>query len=118
MKIRRTIAIVAGAAALGVASLAFTVVLPVGAQDEPPEQESAAPEERCRRPRPVVRAAVRIAAETIGIEPAELRSALRDGQSVADVAEAHSVDPQSVVDALVATATDRAEDFVNRRFGD
>ena len=42
-----------------------------------------------------------IAAETIGIEPEELREALRDGQSIAEVAEANGVAPDAVVVALV-----------------
>jgi polyhydroxyalkanoate synthesis regulator phasin len=44
---------------------------------------------------------VEIAAETIGIEPAELREALRNGQSIAEVAEANGVAPDAVVVALV-----------------
>lgn len=45
-----------------------------------------------------------IAAETIGVEPEELAEALRSGRSMAEVAEANGVDPQVVVDALVADA--------------
>ena len=48
-------------------------------------------------------------AEVIGIEESELRAALEDGQSVADVAEANGVDPQEVVDALVAEAEARLD---------
>ncbi len=40
------------------------------------------------------------AAGAIGIEPEELRAALIDGQSLADVAEANGVDRQAVVEAL------------------
>ena len=42
-----------------------------------------------------------IAAETIGIEPEELREALRNDQSIAEVAEANGVAPDAVVAALV-----------------
>lgn len=48
-------------------------------------------------------------AEVIGVPVDELRAALADGQSIADVAEANGVDPQAVVDALVAEATARLD---------
>ncbi|MFL6205645.1 MAG: hypothetical protein ACJ739_09875 [Acidimicrobiales bacterium] len=44
------------------------------------------------------------AASAIGIESEELRTALRDGSTIAEVAQAHSVDVQTVIDALVADA--------------
>lgn len=50
-------------------------------------------------------------AELIGIEPEALRSALAEGQSIADVAEANGVDPDTIVDALVAQATERLEEI-------
>ncbi len=48
-------------------------------------------------------------AETIGIEVDALRDALGNGQSMADVAEDNGVDPQTVIDALVADAEERVE---------
>jgi hypothetical protein len=45
------------------------------------------------------------AAKTIGVSEQDLRSALRDGKSVADVATEHGVAGEKVVDALVAEAT-------------
>ena len=48
------------------------------------------------------------AAEAIGIESEELRTALRDGSTIAEVAEANDVDVQTVIDALVADAEARA----------
>ena len=47
------------------------------------------------------------AAEAIGIEEDALRESLESGQSIADVATANDVDPQTVVDAMVASATER-----------
>ena len=44
------------------------------------------------------------AAEAIGITSEELRTALRDGSTIAEVAEANSVEVQTVIDALVADA--------------
>lgn len=65
------------------------------------------------------------AAEALGITEAELRTALAEGQSIAQVAEAEGVELQTVIDALVAAATEaleeleaelpeRMNDFVNR----
>jgi urease gamma subunit len=64
-----------------------------------------------RHPRRSV--ALRTAAEAIGIEAAELREALRDGQTIAQVAEANGVGPQDVIDALVARSTERITSVVN-----
>jgi hypothetical protein len=49
------------------------------------------------------------AADALGISEEELRAALEDGQSIAQVAEAQGVDVQTVIDALVAAATERLE---------
>jgi len=66
----------------------------------------------------VLRAAVRVSADTIGIQPSVLVAALRSGKSTADVATAYGVDPQTVVDALVAAANDRIDTAVaNGRLG-
>jgi hypothetical protein len=49
------------------------------------------------------------AAEAIGITEDELRTALEDGRSIAQVAEAEGVEVQTVIDALVANGTERLE---------
>jgi len=49
------------------------------------------------------------AAEAIGITEDELRAALADGQSIREVAEANGVDVQTVIDAMVAAATEQLE---------
>ena len=54
------------------------------------------------RLRQLVKEEGQVAASTIGISPAELRDAVKGGQSVAEVAQANGVDPQMVVDAVVA----------------
>lgn len=56
--------------------------------------------------------AIGVAAETIGIEPSALLAALRDGQTVAEVAEANDVDPSAVVDAIVAAHMERLDQAV------
>lgn len=43
-----------------------------------------------------------VVAEALGVTEDELRTALRDGQTVADVAEEQGVDVQVVVDAVIA----------------
>jgi transposase-like protein len=57
------------------------------------------------------------AAKAIGIERNDLIAALRDGKTIAQVAQEHDVDPQTVIDALVKSGQSRlerlAEHFVN-----
>ncbi|MEI7859961.1 MAG: hypothetical protein WCI26_09025 [Acidimicrobiales bacterium] len=50
------------------------------------------------------KAAIAISATTIGISPLALVVELKSGKSIAQVATAHLVDPQLVVDALTAAA--------------
>ena len=47
----------------------------------------------------------KVAAATIGVKPAELRSDIKAGQSVADVATAKGVSVDSVVNAVVSDAS-------------
>jgi ribosomal protein S20 len=56
--------------------------------------------------------ALKVAATAIGVEPQALRAAVRDGDSVADVAESHAVAPQAVVDAIVAAANTKIDEAV------
>jgi|GEM_PF-2049469 len=53
-----------------------------------------------------------VAAKAIGISEADLTSALSSGQTMAQVAKAHNVDVQKVVDALVADAQSELADQV------
>jgi ribosomal protein S20 len=59
-----------------------------------------------------VRAAVDVAAKTIGVTPEELRSEIKSGKSVAEVATAHNVDPATVVNALVTAGSARIDKAV------
>lgn len=52
------------------------------------------------------------AADALGIGPDELEGALRDGDSVADVAAEEGVDVQDVIEALTAAATAAIDDKV------
>jgi hypothetical protein len=49
------------------------------------------------------------AAKALGITTDDLRSALRDGKSIADVAKDKNVDINKVIDAMVATAQSRID---------
>jgi hypothetical protein len=53
------------------------------------------------------------AARSIGVPTTELRTALDQGQSIADVATANGVDPNTVIDDLLAGTTERITAFVN-----
>jgi uncharacterized protein (DUF433 family) len=57
---------------------------------------------------------LRAAAKVIGVEPRDLVAQLRDGKSVAEVAQANDVEPQAVVDAIVAAGTERLERIAER----
>jgi prolyl-tRNA editing enzyme YbaK/EbsC (Cys-tRNA(Pro) deacylase) len=52
------------------------------------------------------------AADAIGVTPEELRTALRDGSTIAEVADANDVDAQAVIDAMVAEATSHIDEAV------
>ena len=54
-----------------------------------------------------------VAASTIGVTAEELRTALQSGQSIADVAKSKNVDPQAVVDAMVAAMNQRLAESVS-----
>ena len=65
------------------------------------------------------RLALEAAAEALGMSAEELKAELRSGKSVRSVAEERGVAVQSVIDAIVATITEHAEErateFVNRQ---
>jgi len=57
--------------------------------------------------REVARHVAGISAKTIGVTPRTLVGGLRSGKSIAQVAQAHDVAPQTVVNALVQAADTR-----------
>jgi DNA-directed RNA polymerase specialized sigma subunit len=69
--------------------------------------------DRDLRRHPARPVALRTIAETIGISTDDLRGALRDGQTIAQVAETNGTDPQDVIDALTTRATQRITKAVN-----
>ena len=70
---------------------------------------AADPSAQVRHPRRLVRAAGAVVANAVGIERAELRDALKSGQSIAEVAQANGVDPQVVLDAVLDAVNDRVD---------
>jgi hypothetical protein len=57
-------------------------------------------------------AELQVAAQTIGITVDQLRTELQGGKTIAEVAKAHDVDPQKVIDAIVAESTKRIDEAV------
>lgn len=57
-------------------------------------------------------AAFSAAAEVIGIEPEELREAMAEGATLAEVAEANGVDTQDLIDGLVAALEKKLDELV------
>src|SRR5918999_1079396 len=82
-----------------------------GAQTDPGTTQEANPGPPDGRG-PRFRAHLGVAAEALGVTEDELRQALRDGQSMADVAAEQNVEVQTVIDALVADATTRIDEAV------
>lgn len=62
--------------------------------------------------RQIRRVVVAISAKTIGISAQDLVSELRSGKSIADVAAEHSVNAQTVSDALLSAATAKVNQAV------
>ena len=54
-----------------------------------------------------------VAASAIGVDVGELRDALHNGSTLAQVAQDHGVDPQTVIDALVADVQSHLADKVS-----
>jgi hypothetical protein len=53
-----------------------------------------------------------VVAEAIGIDAETLREELRGGATIAEIAEANGIDPQTVIDALVADYTERVTAWI------
>lgn len=84
------------------------------------QQQATAVEEALRHAGPAHRghagarrgASWSAAAEAIGISPDELRTALGDGATIAQVAEGRGVDVQTVIDAIVAAEREQLADNI------
>jgi hypothetical protein len=98
----------------GLAVAALNPLAPAGAQEQVAPQAAPAtePGHRGARWHHHRRAVLKLVADTIGIAPKDLVAALKDGQSIAQVAEAHGVATQTVVDAVIGRATERIDKAV------
>ncbi len=65
-----------------------------------------------KRRHQLLQAIVKTSADTIGIDSKTLVTELRSGSSIAQVARNHGVEPQKVVDALVAKGNERIDKAV------
>ena len=99
---------VAGAAAntgsTGPASTS-TTAKPATPQAPAATKKPAAKKARIARRRHLAREAVKLSAKTIGIKPADLVAQLRSGKTIAEVAAAHNVSAQTVINALEVGGT-------------
>jgi hypothetical protein len=95
------LAISAGSVAVGVPAASAAVSRTAAVTASHPTGAAVAAFIRAHR-RAIARAAVEKSAQVIGITPAALVTALRGGQSLAQVAQAHGVQPKTVGDALIA----------------
>jgi hypothetical protein len=124
MKLRTAIATVTTAAVLSTAGVAIAGAanspssLPdpastVAAATATPDADQAtkparAHHRKARRHR--IRVLIRkVVLETIGIDRRTLRSELRSGKTIGEIATAHDVEPSAVVDALVAAVTTKLD---------
>jgi hypothetical protein len=122
MKLRTIIATAATAAVLatggvalagaadGSSSSAAKPAVSTAAPAATPEKPAAHLRRRARlRLRKLVRGAGGVVTKTIGIDRPTLRAGLRDGLTIAQIATAHGIAPQTVIDALVAAADKKVE---------
>jgi len=117
MNVKRSVACLAMAGSALAGGMIFGPVLAGAQEEEPQEQEAPEPEGEERGGRgpchgPGRGRHLEAAAEAIGIEADALREALQSDQTIAQVAEANGVEPQAVVDALVADVSARIDQKV------
>ncbi len=111
MNIKKALAGTVAALTLGVGGVALAApALSAGAATPSAETSKAKPEgQRHHRRHRVLKAAIVSSAKTIGITPKELVGELKAGKSVAEVATAHGVAPQTVINNLVKGGTARID---------
>lgn len=103
--------------ALGAGLLAGTVALAVGPLDlagaqTPTTQSADAATQGHGHGHKLARHEFKVAADTIGVKPAELREAIKNGQSIAEVAVEHGKTADDVVNAVVADAWAKVDQAV------
>jgi ribosomal protein S20 len=111
------IATLALGTSLAIGAVGITAALPniAGAQTTPTTQSApSATQNKTGHPglRALRRHEFKVAADTIGVKPAELRTDLKNGQSIADVAAAKNVPVDNVITAVVNDASARIDKAV------
>jgi polyhydroxyalkanoate synthesis regulator phasin len=91
---------------------AFKDAKPEKAQGQGQGQGPLGRRGRGAAPGQILKGMVGVAADTIGVQPSDLANELRSGKSVADVATAHNVDPQTVVQAIVDAGNKKVDEAV------
>lgn len=56
---------------------------------------------------------IRVTADITGLSEVEVITALEDGQTIAEIADSHDVNPQEIVDAAIAEAESRLQEAVD-----
>jgi len=121
MKLRTAIATATTAAVLATSGVALAGAT-TGSGSPPPSDHAAAPTVAVEsRAHPALRHRARVhirrllhraggvVSDTIGIDRETLRQELRSGKTIAEIATDHGVQPQAVIDALVAAANKRLD---------
>ena len=106
-KIERTIVTVIVAAVVGSAGVAAAGAVTGGSSTSSTTPTSTAKQHHAGVR--LLERALNIAAHSVGVSRKDLVAQLKSGKSIAQVATAHNVAPQAVVDALVQAATKRIE---------
>ena len=111
MQTKKFLATAAIGVGLVAGSVGIATVLPSGVAGAQTSTSSATANRPHAR-RHLRREEFKVAADTIGVPPAELLSDLKAGQSVADVANAKGVPVETVVNAIVQDASQRVDQAV------
>jgi transposase-like protein len=111
MKLMQVIATATTAAVLGTIGVSVAGATTSGGSSPTSASATANPNRAARRGvlAGLRKQALALAAKTIGVKPADLANELKAGKSVADVANEHNVQPQTVIDALVHAADNKIE---------
>src|SRR3954466_3039084 len=125
MKLRTALATATTAAVLATTGVALAGATTGGSGSAPPSDHPAASTVAAEsRAHPAFRHRARVhilrllrgaggvVTKTIGIDRATLRQGLRSGQTIAQIATANGVEPQTVIDALVTAANHRIDKAV------
>ena len=103
---------IAGAAGSTSSGTASTTTSTAAASTATPKADAAKPAHSHRRARRHHRVRVfvrKVVTDTIGIDRETLRSELRSGKTIGEIATAHNVEPSAVINALVTGATTKLD---------